>query len=45
MSAQGVADRTSERISGGQYEFMLTNFANPFVDLPSLFQCAHANCW
>jgi len=29
MSAQGVADRVSERISGGQYEFIMVNFANP----------------
>jgi len=29
MSAQGVADRVSERISGGQYEFLMLNFAPP----------------
>jgi 2,3-bisphosphoglycerate-independent phosphoglycerate mutase len=35
MSAQGVADKVAEIVKGGEYEFVMCNFAPPdMVSLP-----------
>lgn len=39
MSSQGVADRVVERISGGQFEFIMNNFAPPDMVGHTLVYC------
>jgi 2,3-bisphosphoglycerate-independent phosphoglycerate mutase len=45
MSAQGVADKVAEIVKGGEYEFVMCNFAPPDMVSPPLsctFVCAKA---
>lgn len=43
MSAQGVADRLTERIASGEYEFLMNNFAPPDM-VGHTVSAAHSGC-